>query len=581
MAYPSIDDLMKKGGGGAGKPASSLRVSSKKTEEQFEEKMDQIKKKELETEAKRSRQLYDNKYSYIDLNKFPVSQEALRQIPKDIAEKLKLVCFYADTHEIRLGALDPGDEAVHQYIKEIEKQRYLNSKLYLISQISFNHVLDLYRTLPIVKPITKDVTIEQTDLQKVQASIKDFSSVEQTLKQKTTTDILTIILGAAFKLGASDVHVETEEEQIVVRYRIDGILHDVAELDVEIMKKLISRVKLLSSLKINIRNKPQDGRFTIKFDTGDVDVRVSVIPTVYGESVVMRLLMQNREGLLLDDLGFRGAALELLREEIQRPNGMILTTGPTGSGKTTTLYAIMQMLNKPGVKIITLEDPVEYRLEGINQSQIDRSKDYTFAKGLRSLLRQDPDIVMVGEIRDLETGDIAVQASLTGHLMLSTVHTNSAAGAIPRLLAMGIKPFLLSPALNVVIGQRLVRKIAEGSRKEKPLEEFDQATQDKILKILDSLPEQEKAKIADKPKVFYEPVAENSEDGIGYKGRIGIFEVFRMTEELEKMIAAGQIAEAEVASVIRKDGMLTMAQDGLLKALDGLTSVEEVFRVSD
>ncbi len=295
----------------------------------------------------------------------------------------------------------------------------------------------------------------------------------------------------------------------------------------------------------------------------------------------MRLLRQNQEALTLDQLGFTGRAFELLKQEINRPNGMILTTGPTGSGKTTTLYAILTILNEPGVKILTLEDPVEYRIEGVNQSQIDHGKDYTFAKGLRSILRQDPDIVMVGEIRDLETADIAVQAALTGHLMLSTVHTNSAPGAIPRLLAMGVKSFLLTPALNAVIGQRLVRRLVPENKMVKKLEEYEPRVQEQVHKLLDELPEEYKKDIAGKPLEFYAPKEGSVESGDAFKGRIGIYEIFRMTEDVEALMSSGNIAEYEVSQAAKKNGMITMAQDGVLKALDGLTSLEEVFRVID
>ncbi|MBP9695485.1 MAG: type II/IV secretion system protein, partial [Candidatus Magasanikbacteria bacterium] len=358
--------------------------------------------------------------------------------------------------------------------------------------------------------------------------------------------------------------------------RLDGILHDVAMLPVEAYKKLVARIKLVSALKININTTPQDGRFTIKNPDGDVDVRVSTMPTVFGESIVMRLLRQTRGGLSLDQIGLVGDAYEKLKHEIERPNGMIITTGPTGSGKTTTMYAVLQILNEPGVKIITLEDPVEYRMQGINQSQIDRSKDYTFAKGLRSILRQDPDIAMVGEIRDLETADIAIQAALTGHLILSTIHTNSASGAIPRFLSMGVKPFLLAPALNCVIGQRLVRLLCQKCKKKVTLSD-DQ--KERVETALANLPPKQAADIAQKEKVFYTGDGCEACHGIGYKGRVGIYEIFIMSQVIEQLILTGQVSEFEIEKIAVQNGMVTMVQDGLLKALEGKTSVDEVFRV--
>ena len=340
-----------------------------------------------------------------------------------------------------------------------------------------------------------------------------------------------------------------------------------ATLPVEQYRRLISRIKLLSSLKINITTAPQDGRFTLKLEDGDVDVRVSTIPTVFGESVVLRLLRQARAGLSFDEIGLVGDAYNKLKQEIVRPNGMIIVTGPTGSGKNTTMYSILQILNEPGVKIITLEDPVEYRIKGINQSQIDHGRDYTFAKGLRSILRQDPDIVMVGEIRDLETADIAIQAALTGHLLLSTIHTNSASGAIPRFLSMGVKPFLLSPALNCIVAQRLVRRLCTACKQEVGL---GKEIQGRVDGILASLPPKEQKEIAKLPKIFYTGGGCEECHGVGYKGRIGIYEIFVMNPEVEKLILAGQVSEYDFAAVAAATGMVTMVQDGILKAFQVL-----------
>ncbi len=390
--------------------------------------------------------------------------------------------------------------------------------------------------------------------------------------------MVVLLLGAALKLGASDLHVEAEEDGIVVRVRLDGILHDAATLDKENHKKLVSRIKLFSALKINITDKPQDGRFTIKLSRGDVDVRVSTIPTVYGESIVMRLLDQSREGLTFDSLGLYGDVEEKLKREMNRPNGMIVTTGPTGSGKTTTLYSALEILNKPGVKIITLEDPVEYKMEGINQSQIDTAKGFTFAKGLRSILRQDPDIVMVGEIRDLDTADTAVQAALTGHLMFSTVHTNSAAGAVPRFVSMGVKPFLLAPALNAIIGQRLVRRVCDKCKKPIQLEE---GVKKEVEEIIEKMPQKKREETKERELVFYKGDGCEACGGIGYKGRVGIYEILLMTPEIEQMVLAGNVAEHDIEQSAIASGMVTMVQDGVLKALDGMTSLDEVFRVID
>jgi type II secretory ATPase GspE/PulE/Tfp pilus assembly ATPase PilB-like protein len=310
-----------------------------------------------------------------------------------------------------------------------------------------------------------------------------------------------------------------------------------------------------------------------------LDIRVSTLPTSFGESVVMRLLRSSAVGLDFKKLGVRGKSFMDLKREVERPNGMILTTGPTGSGKTTTLYATLNKLNNDETKIITLEDPIEYKLPGINQSQVDKSKDYDFAKGLRSILRQDPDVVMVGEIRDLETADVAINAALTGHLVLSTLHTNDAAGAIPRFLSMGVKPFLLSPSLNAVIGQRLVRKICEKCKEEL---ELDNEVITRVMNIINSIPENS-GFVVDKENQmkFYKGKGCDACNKEGYKGRTGIYEVFTLTPEIEKMILSGKVSEYDVKQVTQKEGMVSMVQDGILKAMDGITTVEEIFRVTE
>lgn len=569
--FPSLNDLIpKKDPAPKQKPAVFEEGKGKV----LSKKMQTIASKEREMEAMRFAASIG--YPHIDLDTFPISQQALKQISLADAERLKAVCFYETQEEMRVGAVDPTREDVQTFFKQMEERMHAHGALYVISEDSFARVQKLYATLPVVKPVTKDIDIHPEDLEKVKEVVNDFASLQSQIAQTSTTDLVTLLLGAGLTLDASDIHVEAEEVGIMVRVRLDGILHDAAMIEKIAYTKLVSRIKLVSSLKINITDTPQDGRFTIHSSDGDVDVRVSTIPTVYGESIVMRLLRQSEEGIKLEELGLRGRIFDLLKSEIERPNGMIITTGPTGSGKTTTMYAVLKMLNKPGVKIITLEDPVEYKMEGINQSQIDYSKGYTFAKGLRSLLRQDPDIVMVGEIRDLETADISIQAALTGHLMLSTIHTNSASGAIPRFLSMGVKPFLLAPALNAVIGQRLVRKVCENCKEEVTL---DADVLERIEEHLEKLPAREKKEISTKPRVFYIGKGCDVCKGIGYKGRIGIYEIFIVDQTIEQLVMSGQISEFAIETAAIESGMVTMVQDGILKALDGITSIEEVFRV--
>jgi len=344
--------------------------------------------------------------------------------------------------------------------------------------------------------------------------------------------------------------------------------------------QIISRIKLLAGLKINVEDRPQDGRIGIELDGQTLDIRVSTIPTSYGESVVMRLLKPASIALGFENLGIVGKAKNNLDKEIAKPNGMIITTGPTGSGKTTTLYSIIKKLNDSETKIITLEDPVEYKLAGISQSQIDHSKNYSFADGLRSILRQDPDVIMVGEIRDLETADVAINAALTGHMVISTIHTNSAAGAIPRMLAMGVKPFLLAPALNAIIGQRLIRRLCPKCKKEI---ELSSEQKEKVFSTLKNISPNSTEKLTDEQISqlrFFGPGGCSECHNLGYKGRIGIYEIMSMTPDLEKLILTGNVSGYDIEQSAIKDGMVTMLQDGLLKASQGLTSIEEVFEAA-
>jgi len=562
--FPSISNLTNQATNGAGATSPQTKFTSK---------MKQIQKGELEKIT--AEQAVELGLPYIDLTGFPVPAEALKTIPLSTAEKYQTICFYSTPEELRLGIVNPTEE-IKELTFQLGEKHHAKVLIYLISQNSLDKIIKLYANLPVIKPVSKDINITDEDLNHFQASIENLQSLQEQFNNISISDILTLIVASALKMKASDIHVEAEEKGIAVRYRLDGILQDVANLPIDQWKKFISRIKLLAGLKINITDKPQDGRVTIKLTNDSLDIRVSTMPTVYGESVVMRILYSGTAGVTFDELGLRGEAYERLKREIARPNGMIITTGPTGSGKTTTMYAILRLLNKPGVKIITLEDPVEIKMEGVNQSQVDESRDYTFAKGLRSLLRQDPDICMVGEIRDLETAEIAIQSALTGHLMLSTIHTNSAAGAVPRFLSMGVKPFLLAPALNSIIGQRLVRRICENCIEDLPL---TPEQKNRVQESLSHLPPVEKAKINLEDLHFYHGRGCEQCNNLGYRGRVGIYEVMIMNKEIEALILSGKISEYSIEEIAVKNGMVTMVQDGLLKALDKLTTVEEIFRV--
>ena len=555
------------------------QIAPEDTAAELENKIAEIELKNIEqiTETKANKLGVD----YIDLKGFPISAEAIALIPKEQAEALKMVCFFYSGSELKLGALNPDNPQVKALRQELSDQYHSPADLFLISQNSFELAFKIYDKIPKIKKIIKGVEITEEDIKKYQTDISSFQDLQKYVDEMNISELVTLFVAAALQTRSSDIHIEAEEKNIKIRFRIDGVLHTVATINPDKWEKIISRIKLIAGLKLNITAKPQDGRLTIFLTEEKVDVRVSTIPTAYGESVVMRLLRSSAVGLQFEDLGIKGKAYVDLKHEIERPNGMIITTGPTGSGKTTTLYAILNKLNNPETKIITLEDPIEYRLVGINQSQIDNSKDYTFAGGLRSILRQDPDVVMVGEIRDLETAEVAINAALTGHLVISTIHTNSAAGAIPRFSAMGVKPFLLSPALNSVIGQRLVRKICPNCKTEA---QINNDTMTKILKVLSKIPVSSAEKLSDEELnslTFYQGQGCDQCHGLGYKGRVGIFEIMTMSPEIEKLIMSGQVSEYEIQEIAVKNGMVTMVQDGLLKAREGITTIEEVFKVAD
>ncbi|MBI4281098.1 type II/IV secretion system protein [Candidatus Uhrbacteria bacterium] len=515
---------------------------------------------------------------YTNLKGFIIAPEALALITEERANAVGAVSFFYSGAEAHLGAVDPLRPEVKELLYQIEERTKAKGRLYLISEESFHQAKKLFASLPKIKPIVKGIEISEAELARYEPEIKNFSDLQKKITTVPTSDILVLAVAAALTSRASDIHLEAEEQDVKIRFRVDGALLEAAKLDRESWPRVISRIKLISGLKINVTSRPQDGRFTIFYQKEKIDVRVSTIPTAYGESAVMRILRQAAVALDFENLGVRGKALEALAREMSRPNGLIMNTGPTGSGKTTTLYAILKKLNQPEVKIITLEDPVEYKLEGVNQSQIDPSKDYTFAKGLRSLLRQDPDVVMVGEIRDLETAEIAIQAALTGHLVLSTIHTNNAAGAIPRFLSMGVKPFLLAPALNAVIGQRLVRRIHTDCKTEDlPSPEL----MERVKKILSDLPADSGYTVDLQNLKFWKGAGCDGCNGLGLRGRIGIYEIFTMGAEIEKLILAGSLSQYEVEAAAKRAGMITMVQDGLLKALDGITTVDEVFRVAE
>lgn len=515
--------------------------------------------------------------AYFNLQSFPVSPDALGVVPEADAQKLQLVCFWVSAHDLRFGAVDPQDATVQNYIADLGKAHHLQAEVYLITPESLRKVLEAYKRLPSLKKVPGGVSISQADLERVGNTIASIQDLENLFHGAATTEIVTLIMAGGLKTRASDIHLEAEEFGIALRYRIDGVLHNVAEIQRGEYQKLNARMKLLAGLKINVSDRPQDGRFTISLAEDKIDVRVSSLPTSHGESMVMRLLRASKAGVTFESLGISGRAKEQLLLEMKKPNGMIISTGPTGSGKTTTLYAMLNDLNGPSVKIITIEDPIEYRLKGINQSQVEHDSGYTFASGLRSILRQDPDVIMVGEIRDPETAELAVQAALTGHLVISTLHTNDAAGTIPRLHSLGAKPTLLPSSLNAILGQRLVRRLCESCKVAQGA--LDAVTQKLVDDALATLPAPDHDRLT-KDRNFLKAVGCEACQNLGYKGQIGIYEVLLMSKEIKKAAAEEGTTDVIIQELAQANGMVTMMQDGILKALEGITSLEEVFRVT-
>jgi type IV pilus assembly protein PilB len=516
---------------------------------------------------------------FINLEKEKIDPEVLRIIPEPIARAHNIIAYRKKGNDLEVAMLDPEDLQTIEFIKKTSNLRILPR---LTNEESIKSALRQY---------SQTLEAEFSEIIKKEAgeikTIKEEEMVEEKLELKKVAEELPIIkivdtlLKHAILQRASDIHIEPLEKEVLVRYRIDGILREAMLLPKKVAPGIVARIKVLSNLKLDEHRLPQDGRFKVETPDYKYSVRVSILPVFDGEKVVMRLLPETARAFTLEELGLRGLGLENVQEALKKPIGMILVTGPTGSGKTTTLYSMLEILNTPAVNISTIEDPIEYRMPRINQTQVNPKIGLTFASGLRALVRQDPDIIMVGEIRDEETASLAVNAALTGHKVLSTLHTNTAASAIPRLIDMKVEPFLLSSTLNLIIAQRLVRRLCEGKEKyylsEHQLKELSKyCNLEKVLKIL----KEEKivppnAKWQNIP--FYRPKP-TKECPDGYKGRIGIFEVLSVSETIKNLIVQKATSD-EIQKQAEKEGMISMVEDGLIKAVQGITSIEEVLRV--
>jgi len=517
-------------------------------------------------------------FPYMDLNIFPIDQKNINIISEEEARKNNLVVLNRSGSEVRIGALDPRGSDVIEFLDVIKVKDNIEFKIYIVSKVSLERAWGNYNSIKLGEKVDfLSMSLPSDELKDFQSQIKDLVELEDKIRKIPTTKVLNVIIAGAIKLKASDIHFEPQrDEKIRLRYRIDGVLQVIAEFPIDIYPAVLSRVKMLSSMILNIHDTAQDGRFSIKLgEKENLDVRNSILPGSFGESIVLRLLMMDFDELKLENLGLTGAAYKHLEASSFRKEGIIINSGPTGSGKTSTLYSLINRLNTPDKKIITIEDPVEYKLPGIIQTQINKNGNYTFEKGLRAVVRQDPDIILVGEIRDDSTANIATQAALTGHLVLTTIHANSSAGVIARMLDLGVDTNQISSAINVIISQRLVRRLCPHCR-EKYIPA--KATIDSFKKILSMISPKAEIEIPHDIEYLWRSKGCLRCNGLGYKGRVGIFEVLGISDLIRKKIV-NLATENEILQQALEEGMVNLIQDGIIKALMGETSMEEVQRV--
>ena len=521
---------------------------------------------------------------FVDLRKIDIDPETLRIIPEPIARKNNIVAYKKTKEDLEVAMLDPSDLQTIDFIK---KKTNLKIKPRFTSSESIEEVLKRYQKSletefgEIIRKEARKAPLPKVKI--IEGKKEEGRDLEKAAQELPIIKIVDTLIKHAILQSASDIHIEPGEKEVVVRYRIDGVLHDAMILPKQVHAGIIARIKVLSNLKLDEHRLPQDGRFKIETKEEKISFRVSILPTFFGEKAVLRLLLEDAKRFTLENLGFWGEGLEIIHRAIKKPYGMILATGPTGCGKTTTLYTILEILNQPGVNICTIEDPIEYQIPRVNQTQVSPAIGFTFATGLRSLVRQDPNIIMVGEIRDNETANLAINAALTGHLVLSTLHTNSAAGAIPRLIDMDAEPFLIASTLNIILAQRLARRLCPDAREKYNL------TKTQVEEMSKDINLEELKKVLKKEKIisenarwenidFYRPKP-TKDCPDGYSGRIGIREALEVSDTIKQMVVKRATSD-EIEAQARKEGMLTMFEDGFVKAIQGYTSIEEILRVT-
>ncbi|RLC34796.1 type II secretion system protein GspE [Candidatus Shapirobacteria bacterium] len=545
-----------------------IKLRSGKSEEEIIKEMRLVSERELvEAKAEYLR------IPFVDLENTAFSPEALSFVPKSVAEKYRIVPYNFDSKNavLMVAMANPLDLETIEFIEKKSALR-VEATMALEKQIDF-FIREKYER---ERVITSEVSQALNERKKDKRKLKKSRAISS---EAPVAKIVKTVLEFAIKARASDIHIEPQESNVRVRYRIDGILQEKYVLPRNVQNAIVSRIKILSGLKIDEKRVPQDGRFFFASDDNSVDLRVSTLPTTYGEKVVMRLLRKSQKVPTLPELGLRGRALRTFMDAIERPHGIIIVCGPTGSGKTTTLYSALHIISTSKVNVMTIEDPVEYQIEGINQVQVNNQAGLTFATALRSFLRQDPNIIMVGEIRDTETAELAINAALTGHLVFSTLHTNDASGAPPRMMDMGVEPFLLLSSLNCVVAQRVLRRVCKHCS---TLEEISQEEEFKLRETLGPIYDAVEDKWKKEGKKMMIPRIHGCDkcNKTGYFGRVAIYEVMPITEKLGKMVIE-KASALEIQKEAMKEGMLTMKQDGFVKVLEGVTTIEEVLRVAE
>ena len=503
--------------------------------------------------------------------------DALALVPEETAKHYLMIPFAKKNNSVEIGMVYPEDLKAQEALKFLARQGKFTYKVFLITPTTFTKTLKQYRGLRKEVGTALEELKTELETEVEEKKIKTPAEFARLAEEAPITKIVAVILKHAVEGKASDVHIEPTKKELRIRFRLLGELHSSIVLPLKIHPAVVARIKILSNIKIDESRIPQDGRFSTVINDEEVDFRVSTLPTTLGEKVAIRVLDSSAGSKSFEDLGLEKRNVKVLKEAIRRPYGLVLVTGPTGSGKSTTLYAILSLLNKEGVNIVSLEDPAEYFIEGVNQSQVKPQIGYDFAQGLRHVLRQDPDIIMVGEVRDSETASLVIHAALTGHIVLSTLHTNNAIGVVPRLIDMGVEPYLISPCLSIVIAQRLVRRLCDSCKKEiKPSKEVTEI----ILKEIKTLPSQVRKDVKMKtPLKIWEAKGCKKCNNSGFSGRIGLFEILSMTAQLVNIISK-QPSEEEILKEAKRQEMITMRQDGVLKVLNGITTIEEIIRAT-